>query len=56
MMEGIEWKPTAGDKEWIFYREGMSAEEFEREYKYLSEHIKDLQNGNYTPLWKQRER
>ena len=38
-----------------FWRDGMSVEEYEEERNYLMEHWRELRQGTYTPLWKQRE-
>lgn len=46
---------TPGMKEWCFYREGMSPEEFEAEYRYMGEHFDEYRAGTYKPMWKQRE-
>lgn len=54
MMDEKKW-PTAGTKEWIFWRDGMTPEEFDTEYQYLAEHYSELQAGTYVPLWKQRK-
>ena len=40
-------------KETPFWRDGMSDEE---ERNYLMEHWRELRQGTYTPLWKQREK
>lgn len=55
MMEDRVWIPTDGDREWPFYRDGMTEREFNEEYLDLSENITDWQSGQYIPLWKQRE-
>lgn len=39
-----------------FYRIGMSVQEFQREQKYLNDHIEAFVKGDYTPLWKQRKK
>ena len=46
---------TPSMMEFPFWRDGMTAEEFEeeREYFYRDEGYKDI---NYEPLWKQREK
>lgn len=52
-----------GAKEWAtytlmeapFWRDGMSAEEYEIERNYLGEHWTDVESGTYTPLWKQKQ-
>lgn len=49
-----EWA-TPGMKEWVFWRDGMTQEEYDAEYRYFYEHIEDWQNGTYQPLWKQKE-
>lgn len=54
-MEGIKWVPSDGDKEWVFYHDGMTEEEFDEEYLYLNDHIEDWHKGRYKPLWKQRQ-
>ena len=49
------------DKEWAsetlkeepFWRDGMTVEEYEKEREYLKNHLEDLRNGTYEPLWKQ---
>ena len=54
MTEDRIWIPTPGDREWPFYRDGMTEKEFNEEYRYMSDHIEDWQKGTYMPLWKQR--
>lgn len=44
---------TAGMKEWVFYREGMTPEEYEAENEYLMHHFEEYLNGTYLPMWKQ---
>ena len=44
---------TMSMKEYIFWRDGMTPEEFEKELDYYYTHIEDLKNGRYLPLWKQ---
>ena len=46
---------TPGVKEWEFYREGMTVEEYEREREYLGEHFEEWKNHTYIPLWKQKQ-
>lgn len=39
-----------------FVRKGMTAEEYDKERKYLAQqNIEDIKNLKYKPLWKQRE-
>ena len=38
-----------------FWREGMTAEEFDREREYYGMHLEDVSSGKYKPLWKQKE-
>ena len=40
-------------KEVPFWREGMTPEEYEKEYNYLYNHFDDLKVGKYKPLWAQ---
>lgn len=54
MMEH-KWEPSSGDKEWVFYRKGMSEEEFNEEYDYLVQHFDEYKAGTYVPLWKQHK-
>ena len=49
-----EWA-TLSMKEYIFWRDGMTPEEFEKELDYYYTHIEDLKNGRYLPLWKQKK-
>ena len=53
--EPDKWEPTPGMKEWVFYREGMTEEEYNEEYMYLNDHLEDWKKGRYKPLWKQRK-
>ena len=58
-MEGLtvlseEIWATASMREFIFWRDGMTPEEFEEEQQYYYAHTEDLKKGTYTPLWKQR--
>lgn len=56
MMGEINYGPiTSGMKEWEFYREGMSIEEYERERECLGEHFDEWLNRTYVPLWKQKQ-
>lgn len=41
--------------EYPFAREGMTFAEFDEENEYLGKHFQEYLDGNYKPLWKQRE-
>ena len=41
--------------EYHFAREGMTFAEFDEENEYLGKHFQEYLDGNYKPLWKQRE-
>ena len=41
--------------EYPFAREGMTFDEFDEENEYLGKHFQEYLDGNYKPLWKQRE-
>lgn len=45
-----------GMKEYPFYREGMTIEEWRAERKYMAEHMDDVKKGTYNPLWKQNKK
>lgn len=42
-------------KETPFWREGMTPEEYEAERDYLNNHFQEFINGDYEPLWKQKQ-
>lgn len=44
---------TVSMKEYPFWRDGMTPEEFEKERAYFYAHTSDLKTGKYLPLWKQ---
>lgn len=48
-----DWAPPTL-KEAPFWRDGMSPEEYDIEREYLDSHYDLLQNGLYSPLWKQK--
>ncbi len=49
-----DWDPML--LEYPFTRKGMTAKEFDEELKYLCRQSpSDLKNGNYKPLWQQKE-
>ena len=53
MAENKNWA-TPSMKEYPFWREGMSADEYEREREYYQKNFEDLViTGKYIPLWKQ---
>lgn len=53
MMAEKDWAtPTL--KEAPYWRDGMSPEEYDVERTYLYQHIEELKNGTYLPLWKQK--
>lgn len=54
MTKQSDWA-TYGMMEYPFWRNGMTPEEYDKEWKYYCRHIKDWQNGTYIPLWKQQE-
>lgn len=53
MAESSEWaSPTL--KEVPFWRDGMGADEYDREREYYAKNYDSLvKKGNYVPLWKQ---
>lgn len=48
--------PTATLMEAPFWRDGMTAEEYDIEREYYLKNIELVRDRKYTPLWKQRER
>jgi hypothetical protein len=44
-----------GMMEHPFWKNGMTPEEYDTEWKYYHRHIEDWKNGAYLPLWKQKE-
>ena len=50
-----EFEFTFAMRQYPFYREGMTYEEWKEERDYRAEHIMDVPKGKYKPLWKQRE-
>ncbi len=42
-------------KEEFFWRDGMTPEEYEEERQYLINNFQLLKDGEYRPLWAQRE-
>lgn len=41
--------------EFPFARKGMSYEEFMKEFEHYGKSCKEIRNGTYKPLWKQKE-
>lgn len=41
--------------EYPFVRKGMSVEEYEKERDYWGTHLKEVKEGTYVPLWKQKK-
>ena len=39
----------------LFWRNGMTPEEYEMENRYLSKNFYKQKDGNYMPLWMQEE-
>ena len=52
MKEKNDWA-TPSMKEYVFWREGMTPEEFEKEREYYIRHLKEVKEGKYKPLWQQ---
>lgn len=52
MEEKNDWA-TPGMKEFVFWKDGMTPEEFEAERKHYYEMMSRGKRGEYTPLWKQ---
>ena len=42
-----------GKREYPFYRKGMCLDEWKAELKYMNEHLDDVREGRYMPMWKQ---
>ncbi len=51
MGESRIW-PSPGMKEYPFWKEGMSVEEFEKEREYYQKNFDKVLDGTYQPLWK----
>lgn len=39
----------------LFWRNGMTPEEYEEERKYFANNFQRYMNGEYVPLWRQRD-
>ena len=52
MEERNEWA-TPALKEVPFWREGMTAEEYDIEREYYAKHFDMVKSQQYVPLWKQ---
>ena len=46
---------TETHMEALFWRNGMTPEEYEMENRYLSKNFDKQKDGNYMPLWMQEE-
>ena len=56
MAENKNWA-TPSMKEYPFWREGMSADEYDREREYYQKNFEELvMTGKYVPLWKQNKK
>lgn len=55
MEKAIESWATHSMREFIFWRDGMSPEEFEKERDYFYQNIDMVRKGEYVPLWKQNK-
>lgn len=47
---------TPSMREFVFWRNGMTPDEFDAEREYYYKHMEDVQNGTYIPLWKQNNK
>lgn len=45
---------TASMREFIFWKEGMTPEEFEKEYQHYYNMVSEGKRKEYKPLWKQK--
>ena len=50
--ENSDWT-TPSIREWIFYREGMTPEEFEEEYNHYWKCVSEGRMNDYKPLYKE---
>ena len=41
--------------EYPFVYEGMTVEEYHKEKEYRGNHLKEVRDGTYLPLWKQNK-
>ena len=41
--------------EYPFYYDGMTVDEWKEERQYMADHMADVKNGTYKPLWKQKQ-
>ena len=55
MSKTVENELPFSKRQYPFYRKGMGIEEWRIESKYMSDHLEDVRQGKYKPLWKQKE-
>lgn len=55
MAKKSDWA-TYGMMEAPYWKDGMSIEEYEAERKYYYDHIEDVKNGTYKPLWLKKKK
>lgn len=48
-----KWNPIM--LEYPFVRKGMTVDEYEAEKEYYGKHLKEVRDGTYLPLWKQKK-
>ena len=53
MEENKQWA-TFPIRETLFWRDGMTPEEYEKEREYYYKNMESVKNGTYKPLWKQK--
>ena len=49
-----DWDPFL--LEYPFIRKGMTVSEYEEEKNYWGAHLKEVKEGTYIPLWKQKNK
>lgn len=52
-MEANKSWASPGMKEYPFWRDEMSVEEFDKEREYFQKNFEKVQDTTYKPLWKQ---
>ena len=55
MAEKISNWATPSMKEFVFWKDGMQPEEFEKEYNYYQQCLCEGKMTSYSPLWKQNK-
>lgn len=53
MEEKSDWA-TPSLKEVLWWRNGMTVDEYEEERTYYYEHFEEVRKGTYKPLWNER--